>query len=593
MLNNDRLGTKTWRLLSLLACASAPFAGCSGPNEEASRSTAQALVGEGIVISQVYGGGGANSGSPTYQRDFVELFNRGTVPASLNGLSLQYGAAAGDFGSQASNIYALPDITIDPGHYYLVGMAPGSAGPALDVDTVGTLTLSATNGKVALARSASALECGGTTDAGVNRCTAEKVLDMVGYGTASDYEGPSAPKSSAVGTLSTTTAASRKGNGCTDTDVNIDDFTVGVPAPRHASSPANECALDGGSPDAEVDANPGIDAGPADGGGGTPEDAGTDAASPEDGGTGPTDAGPSDASTDDGGANDGGPQGDGTGIVISQIFGAGGNSGATFSRDYVELFNRSNDPVSLAGLSVQYGSAAQDFANNSFTVPIVLPNVTLPKGGYFLVALSGGDAGTGAGLPTPDVEGLSNLSTTKGKVALARVTTPLGCGGATRCPDSVVIDKVGYGDNTVTDWLGNSRAPAPATGENTSAIVRKSNGCQDTRNNDADFALTKPAPIPHNSSSPAAPCGNTPSDAGTDSGTGGQDAGKSDSGTGNPYDSGTPPRNDAGGGNGAIDVDSGCSCSTPGTGTPMDKGIAFGAFAALGLAITARRRRAS
>lgn len=38
-----------------------------------------------LVISQVYGGGG-NTGAP-FTHDFVELFNRGSVPASLNAMS--------------------------------------------------------------------------------------------------------------------------------------------------------------------------------------------------------------------------------------------------------------------------------------------------------------------------------------------------------------------------------------------------------------------------------------------------------------------------------------------------------------------------
>ena len=45
-------------------------------------------------------------------------------------------------------------------------------------------------------------------------------------------------------------------------------------------------------------------------------------------------------------------------VVISQVYGGGGNAGAPYSNDYVELFNRSDSPVSLAGWSVQYTSAA-------------------------------------------------------------------------------------------------------------------------------------------------------------------------------------------------------------------------------------------
>lgn len=49
----------------------------------------------GLVISQVYGGGAATSGTPTFRNDYVELFNAGTAPVSLAGLSLQYASATG------------------------------------------------------------------------------------------------------------------------------------------------------------------------------------------------------------------------------------------------------------------------------------------------------------------------------------------------------------------------------------------------------------------------------------------------------------------------------------------------------------------
>ncbi|HZT61273.1 MAG TPA: lamin tail domain-containing protein [Pyrinomonadaceae bacterium] len=61
-----------------------------------------------IVISQVYPGGGASTGSPTYKNDYVELFNLTSSPISLTGFSLQYGSSTGNFGSSSTNIYAFP-----------------------------------------------------------------------------------------------------------------------------------------------------------------------------------------------------------------------------------------------------------------------------------------------------------------------------------------------------------------------------------------------------------------------------------------------------------------------------------------------------
>ena len=75
-----------------------------------------------VVISQVYGGGG-NAGA-TLKNDFIELFNRGASPVSLNGWSVQYASAAGT-GWTPTN---LTDVTLQPGHYYLVQEAPGAGG---------------------------------------------------------------------------------------------------------------------------------------------------------------------------------------------------------------------------------------------------------------------------------------------------------------------------------------------------------------------------------------------------------------------------------------------------------------------------------
>jgi predicted extracellular nuclease len=45
-------------------------------------------------------------------------------------------------------------------------------------------------------------------------------------------------------------------------------------------------------------------------------------------------------------------------IVISQVYGGGGNAGATLKNDFIELLNRGTSPQSLNGWSVQYAAAA-------------------------------------------------------------------------------------------------------------------------------------------------------------------------------------------------------------------------------------------
>src|SRR3989442_15124304 len=47
-----------------------------------------------------------------------------------------------------------------------------------------------------------------------------------------------------------------------------------------------------------------------------------------------------------------------TSIVISQVYGGGGNAGATLKNDFIELYNRGGGPASVSGWAVQENSAA-------------------------------------------------------------------------------------------------------------------------------------------------------------------------------------------------------------------------------------------
>jgi len=51
--------------------------------------------------------------------------------------------------------------------------------------------------------------------------------------------------------------------------------------------------------------------------------------------------------------------------VISQVYGGGGNTGATYKNDFIELFNRGGSVVSVAGWSVQYASTAGTLASGT------------------------------------------------------------------------------------------------------------------------------------------------------------------------------------------------------------------------------------
>lgn len=167
-------------------------------------------------------------------------------------------------------------------------------------------------------------------------------------------------------------------------------------------------------------------------------------------------------------------------IVISQVYGGGGNTGATFKNDFIELYNRSTEQVTLTGAYIKQASAAGTFnLTNSFA----LPELTLLPNQYYLIQCAGGTNGNA--LPTANFFTNINLSIDNGKVALTSDDTP-----PTSSTDENVIDFVGYGTNTDM-FEGNAQAPKH---DNSNATVRKNNGLQDTDNNNEDFEKLTPNP---------------------------------------------------------------------------------------------------
>lgn len=191
-----------------------------------------------VVISQVYGGGG-NSGA-SFTHDFIELFNPTSSPVDLTGWKVRYASAAGTFNGTTSLTG-----TIEPYAYYLIQQqSNGSVGASLPTaDDAGTLNLSGSNGKVELVNAAG------------------DRIDLIGYGSASEYE------TSPTAALSNSTAAIRKESTVgqndrgLDTDNNAADFSVMTPDPRNSASPVTPVTP--GSGLGAVTANPEPNAWPA------------------------------------------------------------------------------------------------------------------------------------------------------------------------------------------------------------------------------------------------------------------------------------------------------------------------------------------
>jgi uncharacterized protein len=176
-------------------------------------------------------------------------------------------------------------------------------------------------------------------------------------------------------------------------------------------------------------------------------------------------------------------------VVISEVYGGGGNSGATLTNDFIELYNRGDAPVDISTWSVQYGSSG------GTTWQRTNLSGTIQPGHWYLVQEAAGAGGI-TPLPTPDATGAIAMSATAAKVVLVTHQTTLTCGITCGAADGV-YDLVGYGSAT------NMFETAPAPGlSNTTSASRDADGT-DTDNNSVDF--TASAPDPQNSGSEPPP----------------------------------------------------------------------------------------
>jgi predicted extracellular nuclease len=181
-------------------------------------------------------------------------------------------------------------------------------------------------------------------------------------------------------------------------------------------------------------------------------------------------------------------------VVISQAYGGGGNGGATYSNDFIELFNRGTVAQNLAGWTVQYASA-----NGSTWATTTLPNFTLQPGQYFLIQEAAGATPVLA-LPTPDLDGVGAASSptnglglamsgSNGKVILVSSTVAETTADPT---GSQIMDKLAYGATSTSGFEGTGPTGTALT--STTAVLRNNGGCTDSNNNAADFTTAAPAP---------------------------------------------------------------------------------------------------
>lgn len=499
----------------------------------ASNSTSQ------VVISQTFGAGGRLGDLPSqdapFNADYVEIYNRSNQPVNINGWSIQYASqgSSGGFDSAADQV-PLSGI-MQPGQYRLIRMAdpiPGfNALPTPDFAQItGLGGMGNSGGRVALVKSTLLMG---------NDLGNPLIEDLVGYGAGTiSYEGV-APTPDPV--PSSNKAILRKSSGAQDTNQNFNDFVSGTPNPRNRAaggflagyaSGSFSAVCSGSSVTFTVAVSPGssstgiqvvadvsqvtgvpastvqlFDDGPAGGHGDANLNDGiytlyytvpanapvgnhtltitvSDAQSNSDVSTLPLAVGNCNTAP--------------AAVVISQVYGGGGNAGSGFNADFAEIHNRSNHPVSIDGWSFQ---SARVTDVDGFVSRIVPLSGTMQPGEFRLIITNTLNA-TGAALPAADfipANGVTfGMESNSGRVVLVSSMNFVG----TDYSRADVVDHVGYGTESPSfEGVG----PTIAL-DDIHVAVRKNGGCQDTNNNAIDFDSVLALSLPRNSASPVRIC---------------------------------------------------------------------------------------
>ncbi|MBS2026126.1 MAG: lamin tail domain-containing protein [Deltaproteobacteria bacterium] len=196
-----------------------------------------------IVMSAVYGGGG---GSGTWRCDYIELHNRSSQPASLNGLVIQYAAAGGTSITATNGKEPLPNVTVPGGGYFLA--SADCAGTAT-TNTVaadyspfggsnGYIAIAQGGGKVFLTTTSTPI----TLDSSgcVTTTSTPSVLDWIGFGSSTNCG-----EGTKLATTFTNSLVAERNDACVDTNSNSSDFTAvsaTTTAARNSSTPVNVCS---------------------------------------------------------------------------------------------------------------------------------------------------------------------------------------------------------------------------------------------------------------------------------------------------------------------------------------------------------------
>lgn len=180
-------------------------------------------------------------------------------------------------------------------------------------------------------------------------------------------------------------------------------------------------------------------------------------------------------------------------VLISQVYGGGGNSGSPYKSDFVDFFNTTNTDINIGGWCLYYFDAAAITSNQKYEFPA---NTTIGANKYYGIK---GAEGTGNQSPWPlvfDAVSMLDLSETTGKLILMKKNKVFAL-TAPSTIDQIVndidfIDYVPFGMYATPVW--GSAMSANISGF-ASARRKIINGkSQNTQNTGNDFEIITPEP---------------------------------------------------------------------------------------------------
>ncbi len=160
-------------------------------------------------------------------------------------------------------------------------------------------------------------------------------------------------------------------------------------------------------------------------------------------------------------------------ILIYEAYGAGGNAGATYTHDYVVLYNTTNNDIDLTGYSLQYAAKEGEF---NYILELM---GTIEAKGYYLIQMLGGNNGVPIPLQ-PNITGTQNMSGTEFKLALANTLDKVESSN-----DDNVVDFLGVGE--ANDYKGTGTAPKISAVKSA-----KRESFFNANNNEKDFKAVTP-----------------------------------------------------------------------------------------------------